>query len=139
MVTVQLMCAIVFFRICRFFHDMAHLISGKLKEGDKKYKGKFEIPNLSEENEPDEVDVNVTVDKSTDDSYKIKEVMRKVGTPQIQLQLAKYIKQLKEGTCTVLVKIKTHFSFFSMISCKISWGIPGGISPSFLQEIFVSP
>ena len=39
----------------------------------------------------------MTVDKSTDDAHKIKEVMRIVGTPQIQLQLAKYIKQLKEG------------------------------------------
>ena len=84
---------------------------GKLKEGDKKYKGKFEIPNLSEENEPDEVDVNVTVDKNTDDSYKIKEVMRKVGVPQIQLQLAKYIKQLKEGRCYFnfnFYKIENH-------------------------------
>lgn len=78
--------------------------SGKMKDGDKKYKGKFEIPNLSEENEPDEVDVNVTVDKSTDDSYKIKEVMRKVGVPQIQLQLAKYIKQLKEEYSQDVIK-----------------------------------
>lgn len=78
--------------------------SGKLKEGDKKYKGKFEIPNLSEEHEPDEVDVNVTVDKNTDDAHKIKEVMRKVGTPQIQLQLAKYIKQLKEEYSQDVIK-----------------------------------
>lgn len=28
-----------------------------MKEGEKKYKGKFDVPNLSEENEPDEVDV----------------------------------------------------------------------------------
>ena len=39
----------------------------------------------------------MSVDKNTDDSHKIKEVMRLVGTPLIQLQLAKYIKQLKEG------------------------------------------
>ena len=38
------------------------------------------------------------MDKNTDDACKVKEVMRVVGTPQIQLQLAKYIKQLKEGT-----------------------------------------
>lgn len=41
---------------------LIHLaVLGKLKEGDKKYKGKFEIPNLSEENEPDEVDVSISV------------------------------------------------------------------------------
>ena len=38
------------------------------------------------------------MDKNTDDACKVKEVVRIVGTPQIQLQLAKYIKQLKEGT-----------------------------------------
>ena len=37
---------------------ISNIFAGKLKEGDKKYKGKFEIPNLSEENEPDEVDVS---------------------------------------------------------------------------------
>ena len=38
-------------------------------------------------------------------------------------------------TPTVLVKIKAQFSFFSMISCKISLRNPGGISQAFLQEI----
>jgi hypothetical protein len=33
------------------------LFVGRMKEGEKKYKGKFDVPNLSEENEPDEVDV----------------------------------------------------------------------------------
>jgi hypothetical protein len=33
--------------------------SGKLKSGDKKHKGKFNIPNLSEENDPDEIDVRI--------------------------------------------------------------------------------
>ena len=31
--------------------------------------------------------------------------------------------------------LETHFSFFTMISCKISWGNPGGISPALLHEI----
>ena len=39
-------------------------------------------------------------------------------------------------TCThmsVLVMIKTQFSFFSMISCNISCRNPGEVSPAFLQ------
>lgn len=70
--------------------------SGRMKEGEKKYKGKFEVPNLSEENEPDEVDVNFTVDKENEDGLKLKEIMRKVGTGIMQQQFAKYIKALKE-------------------------------------------
>lgn len=70
--------------------------SGKLKNGDKKYKGKFEIPNLSEEYEADEIEVEVSTDKTTGEAFKVKEVMRKTGTPLIRKQLALYIKSLKE-------------------------------------------
>ncbi|KAL4238592.1 AHA1 [Mactra antiquata] len=70
--------------------------SGRTKDGHKKYKGKFEIPNLSEENEAVEVDVNITVDKENDEGIKLKEIMRKVGKPLMQQQFAKYIKMLKE-------------------------------------------
>ena len=34
------------------------LIKGKLVGGDKTYEGKIEIPNLSDENDADEVDVS---------------------------------------------------------------------------------
>ena len=37
---------------------MVH-VSGRMNDGEKKFKGKFEVPNLSEENEPDEVDVTI--------------------------------------------------------------------------------
>jgi len=30
-----------------------------MNDGEKKYKGKFDIPNLSEENEAEEVDVSI--------------------------------------------------------------------------------
>lgn len=36
---------------------MQFLFSGQLKDGQKKIKGKFDIPNLSEENDPEEIDV----------------------------------------------------------------------------------
>lgn len=37
---------------------MLNNFTGKLKDGDKNYKGKFDIPNLSEENDTDEIDVS---------------------------------------------------------------------------------
>lgn len=69
---------------------------GRMNEGEKKYKGRFEVPNLSEEHEPDEVDVTFTVDNEKGDGVKLKEIMRTVGTGIMQQQFAKYIKQLKE-------------------------------------------
>ena len=41
------------------FSILCIFIVGKLKSGDKKHKGKFNIPNLSEENDADEVDVSI--------------------------------------------------------------------------------
>lgn len=70
--------------------------AGRMNDGEKKFKGKFEVPNLSEENEADEVDVNFTVDNEKGDGLKLKEIMRTVGTGIMQQQFAKYIKALKE-------------------------------------------
>lgn len=69
--------------------------SGILNDDVKSYKGKFVIPNLSEENEPKDIDVNVTADKNCDEAYKLKEILRKNGTQLIQARLGKYIEDLK--------------------------------------------
>merc|ERR1712179_496215 len=69
--------------------------SGILNEDVKSYKGKFVIPNLSEENEPDDIDVNVTVDKTCDEAYYLKEIFRVQGTKLIREKMAKYISDLK--------------------------------------------
>uniref|UniRef100_A0A0B6XYD5 Activator of Hsp90 ATPase AHSA1-like N-terminal domain-containing protein n=1 Tax=Arion vulgaris TaxID=1028688 RepID=A0A0B6XYD5_9EUPU len=69
--------------------------SGLLKDDDKSYTGKFVIPNLSEENDPDEIDVNVTTDVSCNESQVLKDIFRIEGTKLIRAQLAKYIAELK--------------------------------------------
>ncbi|RUS92072.1 hypothetical protein EGW08_000096 [Elysia chlorotica] len=69
--------------------------SGILNEDQKSYKGKFVIPNLSEEYEPKEIDVNVTADKSCNEAHELKELFRIQGTERIREQLAKYIAELK--------------------------------------------
>ncbi|BFZ07591.1 hypothetical protein BsWGS_10630 [Bradybaena similaris] len=69
--------------------------SGLLKDDVKSYKGKFVIPNLSEEHEPDEIDVNVTADKNCDEAEALKEIFRSEGAKCIRRQLAQYISELK--------------------------------------------
>ncbi|XP_059163684.1 activator of 90 kDa heat shock protein ATPase homolog 1-like [Physella acuta] len=69
--------------------------SGMLKDDIKSYKGKFVIPNLSEENEPSDIDVNVTADKSSNEAHELKDIFRTQGTELIRQQLAKYISDLK--------------------------------------------
>lgn len=70
--------------------------SGKLKSDSTKYKGKLDVPNLSEENDEEDLDVNVSVEDSSNTAYKVKEFMRCEGTKIIQKQLGEYIKCLKE-------------------------------------------
>lgn len=55
------------------------------------------IPNLSDENSADEVDLNVTVTGTGAEAEALKELMRTTGTDVIRKQLATYIKSLKEG------------------------------------------
>jgi len=77
---------------------------GSYKKGENKtsYKGNFEVPNLSEENDPSEVDINVTIknEKHSD----LKEYMRKEGVKKIREQFGKYIVLLKEEFSQGLIK-----------------------------------
>uniref|UniRef100_X1Z9S8 Activator of Hsp90 ATPase AHSA1-like N-terminal domain-containing protein n=1 Tax=Capitella teleta TaxID=283909 RepID=X1Z9S8_CAPTE len=81
-----------------FFYewDLKAEWSGEVLESAKVYKGKVEVPNLSEENEPEDLDIGFTVtDAKDDDAFKLKEFMRKEGEPKVRDQLAKYIQELK--------------------------------------------
>ncbi|XP_062616577.1 activator of 90 kDa heat shock protein ATPase homolog 1-like [Saccostrea cucullata] len=69
--------------------------SGKFKDSDKKYKGKFEIPNLSEENDTDEIDFNVTVSNDSDEAFKLKEFLRKTGVTLVRQKMADYLNDLR--------------------------------------------
>lgn len=63
----------------------------------KEYSGEIEIPNLSEEHEVDEVDVIVTVKKSSSESQSLKSLIHKVAPDMIRRQLSVYLKSLREG------------------------------------------
>lgn len=69
---------------------------GRAKANEKGCKGEIEIPNLSEENSPDEVDITVTLDDKHSDGTDVKEFLRTKGLKTIREQLSKYIKELKE-------------------------------------------
>ena len=86
-----------------FFYEW--VINGEW-EGTKKnsenktaYKGTFEVPNLSEEHEPRDVDVSVFIKDGKQD--KLKEFMRTEGVKLIREQFSKYIASLKEGKHTI--------------------------------------
>ncbi|VDK42245.1 unnamed protein product [Anisakis simplex] len=68
----------------------------KVAGSDVEYKGYIEIPNLSDENEADEVDVTLSLDKSGPHEAEIRQLFNKDVTEFVRKQLAVYIRELKE-------------------------------------------
>ncbi|CAH1262031.1 activator of 90 kDa heat shock protein ATPase homolog 1-like [Branchiostoma lanceolatum] len=80
-----------------FFYEWELELEWKGSLGDSKtsFTGKAEIPNLSEENDMEDIDVNVSVKSNSDEAHKVKEVIRKKGSDVIRERLGQYIKDLK--------------------------------------------
>lgn len=68
----------------------------RVSGSETEYKGYLEIPNLSDENEASEVDVNTTIDTKGPHEAQIRQMLNKKGTTGIQDLLAVYIRELKE-------------------------------------------
>lgn len=83
-----------------FFYewDITLKWKGKLaNDGDKYVTGKINIPNLSEENEINEVDVSFTATETTLEAETIRDVLKQFGVDIIREQLSKYVQGLKAG------------------------------------------
>lgn len=94
-------------------------------------KGTITIPNLSEENDIDDIDVEITIDESNEKSENIKTFMYNVGRDKIREQLNIYIKELrqefskgmilpkKDSVCLyfskLLLNVILHFIYFRII------------------------
>ncbi|XP_021248693.1 activator of 90 kDa heat shock protein ATPase homolog 2 isoform X1 [Numida meleagris] len=78
-----------------FFYEWNLRLSwkGTVKESGEKHKGSIEIPNLSEENEVDDTEINVSKKKGEGDI--LKELMRTEGTTKVREALRDYLKALK--------------------------------------------
>ncbi|XP_065061250.1 activator of 90 kDa heat shock protein ATPase homolog 1-like [Rhopilema esculentum] len=81
-----------------FFYEFVIKIEwkGSLKDEFTNHQGYFEVSNLSEENDPDDLDIIVTIKEGADGYSKMKEFVRKTGIPLMREKLAQYIKELKE-------------------------------------------
>lgn len=84
-------------RLLNFWYNPFSKFQGKVSGTTKGIEGTIIIPNLSDENNADELDINVTTSSTGPDADALKQMMRTVGAKLIKEQLAKYIKSLKEG------------------------------------------
>ncbi|CAN8031256.1 hypothetical protein HPB47_020622 [Ixodes persulcatus] len=81
-----------------FFYEWAIELKweGETDDSDETVEGKVEIPNLSEEHDPTDVDITVTVTTKGDAAERLKELMRTKGEKLIRDQLETYISSLKK-------------------------------------------
>lgn len=81
-----------------FFYEWNVVLKwdGYLEEGAPTYKGKVQIPNLSEENDLDDIDIIISIDDSCEESERLKQFMYSIGRSQIRAQLGIYLRELRE-------------------------------------------
>ncbi|XP_037952188.1 activator of 90 kDa heat shock protein ATPase homolog 1 [Teleopsis dalmanni] len=81
-----------------FFYEWELVLkwTGQLQNSSKSHKGKITIPNLSEENDLNEIEITISIDESNNESETLKTFMYNVGRESIRAQLGLYIKELKE-------------------------------------------
>ncbi|NWR55611.1 AHSA2 ATPase, partial [Bucorvus abyssinicus] len=102
-----------------FFYEWNLRLSwrGTVKESGEKHKGSVEIPNLSEENEVDDTEINVSKKKGEGDA--LKDLMRTEGTTKVREALRDYLKALK-----------TEFTLGMILPTKAAAGQEPGAEPS---------
>lgn len=81
-----------------FFYEWNVVLEwdGYLEDGEPTYKGKVTIPNLSEENDLDDIDITISIDESSEQSERLKQFMYNIGRSQIRSQLGVYLRELRE-------------------------------------------
>lgn len=81
-----------------FFYEWAMTLKwkGTLTDTTKTVEGTVSVPNLSDENDPKDLDISFATTTSSPEADILKQLMRSHGTELIRDQLAKYIKSLKE-------------------------------------------
>lgn len=92
-----------------------------LNETDPKTKvdGKITIPNLSEENDLDEIDITVTVDESNEKSELLKQFMYTIGRTRIREQIGKYMSSLKNDYAKNLILPKKDEQVINLIDLRL--------------------
>lgn len=86
-----------------FFYEWNIVLKWKGLMDDEDVTGKVEVPNLSEENDMDEVELTVSIDSSNNASEKLKVFMYNVGRDKIRKQLETYVKQLRQDFAKGLI------------------------------------
>lgn len=88
-------------------------------ESKTKVNGKVFCPNLSEENDLDEIDISINVEESNEKSEVVKQFMYTVGRTKIREQIGKYMSSLKSDYAKNLILPKKDEAQVSFICSSV--------------------
>lgn len=88
-----------------FFYELTIKLewTGSLTGEFTNHKGYIEVTNLSDENDPEDLDIQVSIKEEIEGHYKMKEFVRKTGIPIVRDKCATYIKDLKQEFCKGMI------------------------------------
>ncbi|XP_009865476.1 PREDICTED: activator of 90 kDa heat shock protein ATPase homolog 2 [Apaloderma vittatum] len=111
--------------------------TGTVKESGEKHKGSVEIPNLSEENEVDGTEINISKKKGEGDV--LKDLMRTEGTAKVREALRDYLNALKtEFTLGMILPTKGTVGQEWSAERKLCGNTAqGSVSPQSLDRVGV--
>nr|CAB3220661.1 activator of 90 kDa heat shock protein ATPase homolog 1-like [Phallusia mammillata] len=93
--------------ICIYDFQLKAKWKGSLQNSKITYTGMLEVPNLSEENSGDEVDVTVSFGKDDQKCDELKDLMRKKGIPILQEKFDEFAKSLR-NECASTIQLPTN-------------------------------
>ncbi|KFP86686.1 Activator of 90 kDa heat shock protein ATPase 2, partial [Apaloderma vittatum] len=109
---------------------------GTVKESGEKHKGSVEIPNLSEENEVDGTEINISKKKGEGDV--LKDLMRTEGTAKVREALRDYLNALKtEFTLGMILPTKGTVGQEWSAERKLCGNTAQVVSPQSLDRVGV--
>ncbi|XP_065188095.1 activator of 90 kDa heat shock protein ATPase homolog 1-like [Sycon ciliatum] len=81
-----------------FFYewDVSVKWTGRHKDSDEDITGSIQVPNLSDENDADDLDITVSCKSNSKESSEVRQMMQRMAIPKVRNQLASYVRELKE-------------------------------------------
>lgn len=125
-----------------FFYEWKLVLkwSGALDPTAKTFGGDITIPNLSEENDLDEIQFTIGLDESNDESERLRKFLYNIGRDELRKQVAVYLKELREEFSKGLILPTKEAAAAAATAVKSPKGDGvSNITSGFNQKVSVQP
>ncbi|XP_063973917.1 activator of 90 kDa heat shock protein ATPase homolog 1 [Diachasmimorpha longicaudata] len=116
-----------------FFYEW-NLVLKWMSTEDKTIEGKINIPNLSEENDISEVDIEITLKDSNDEGEKVKHFLHTKGKDFIRERLKAYVTALKQEFTKGMILPKKDENQVITKNCKTAINVKAQMNTTIVSN-----